>query len=126
MISTNLTKNILKVIAHGTEPFYACDLGLSGGEINGLRLNGYIEPTGNTRPVEITFHYWDAFEGRIEVTKTVAAKEWRYTPIADKYSDPDQYNDTVREWLIGTYKRELDTIIGQAREIVALADALGL
>lgn len=126
MISPNLTKNILKVIAHGTEPFYACDLGLNGGEINGLNLNGYIEPTGNTRPVEITLPYWDVIKGRIEIKKTVAAKEWRYTPIKDKYNDPDMYSAEARDWLIGIYKKELDTMIAQAREIVALADALGL
>ena len=123
MISTNLTKNILKVIAHGNEPFYASDLGMNGGEINGLRLNGYIAPTGNIRSVEITFQCWDPFKACGEVKKTVTVKEWRYTPIEDKYSE---YNDEIREWLIDTYKRELDTVIAQARELAALADALGL
>lgn len=38
----------VKALGEGTK-FYASDLGLAGGTISGLNINGYIKKTGNTK-----------------------------------------------------------------------------
>jgi hypothetical protein len=55
------------------KPFYAVDLGLNGGQINALRVNGLIEPTGNTTEVDLVLDTW----GDEKLIKTVKIKEWR-------------------------------------------------
>lgn len=72
-VSFNLYKNALRAHVYG-KPFYASDLGLNGGEINGLRLNCFIEPTGNTKKVTIPMGY-DRRGNTI--LREVTAKEWR-------------------------------------------------
>jgi hypothetical protein len=50
------------------------DLGLNGGQINGLRINGLIEPTGNTKVVDLVI---DTYSDGRKIIKTVEIKEWR-------------------------------------------------
>lgn len=56
------------------KPLYAVDLGLNGGQINALRVNGLIEPTGNIKEVDLVLDTWG--DGK-ELIKTVKIKEWR-------------------------------------------------
>lgn len=69
----NVLANYLHARAYN-KPFYAVDLGLNGGQINGLRINGLIEPTGNTREVDLVLDTWGNGE---KLIKTVKIKEWR-------------------------------------------------
>lgn len=68
----NVLTNYLHARAYKS-PFYAVDLGLNGGEINGLRINGLIEPTGNTKEVELVLKTWSDEK----FVKTVKVKEWK-------------------------------------------------
>ena len=68
----NVITNYLHARAYN-KPFYAVDLGLNGGEINGLQINGLIEPTGNTKEVELVLKTWSDKK----FVKTVQVKEWR-------------------------------------------------
>lgn len=68
----NVLANYLHARAHN-KPFYAEDLGLNGGQINGLRINGLIEPTGNTKEVELVLKTWSDEK----FVKTVKVKEWK-------------------------------------------------
>lgn len=69
----NVLANYLRARTYN-KPFYAEDLGLNGGQINGLRINGLIEPTGNTREVDLVLDTWGDGE---KLIKTVKIKEWR-------------------------------------------------
>lgn len=42
-----------KLIAMGTQPFYASDAGLSGGAIGAMHRNNWIAKTGNTKKVTV-------------------------------------------------------------------------
>lgn len=69
--------NVLANYLHArtyNKPFYAVDLGLNGGQINALRINGLIEPTGNAKEVDLILDTWG--DGK-ELIKTVKIKEWR-------------------------------------------------
>lgn len=55
-------------LENGTKPFYANDLGLSGGSISGLLLQGVIKKTGNTHS------YWVEIDD--ETAKKVTVSEW--------------------------------------------------
>lgn len=68
----NVLANYLHARAYN-KPFYAEDLGLNGGQINGLRINGLIEPTGNTKEVELVLKTWSDEK----FVKTVKVKEWK-------------------------------------------------
>lgn len=68
----NVLTNYLRARTYN-KPFYAEDLGLNGGQINGLRINGLIEPTGNTKEVDLVLDTWS--DGKL--IKTVKVKEWR-------------------------------------------------
>ena len=63
----NVLTNYLRARTYN-KPFYAEDLGLNGGQINGL-----IEPTGNTKEVELVLDTWG--DGK-KLIKTVKIKEW--------------------------------------------------
>lgn len=63
--------NAMKARAYG-KPFYASDLGLNGGEINGLKYSCFIKPTGNTRKVMVPIDMW----GGDRIFKECEVKEW--------------------------------------------------
>lgn len=68
--------NVLANYLHArtyNKPFYAVDLGLNGGQINALRVNGLIEPTGNIKEVDLILKTWSDEK----FVKTVKVKEWR-------------------------------------------------
>jgi hypothetical protein len=69
----NVLTNYLRARTYN-KPFYAVDLGLNGGQINGLRINGLIEPTGNTKVVDLVI---DTYSDGRKIIKTVEIKEWR-------------------------------------------------
>lgn len=48
-----LIKQYSKLIAMGTQPFYASDAGLSGGAIGAMHRNNWIAKTGNTKKMTI-------------------------------------------------------------------------
>lgn len=68
----NVLANYLHARAYN-KPFYAVDLGLNGGQINALSVNGLIEPTGNTKEVDLILKTWSDEK----FVKTVKVKEWR-------------------------------------------------
>lgn len=68
----NILANYLHARAYN-KPFYAVDLGLNGGQINALRINGLIEPTGNIKEVDLILKTWSDEK----FVKTVKVKEWR-------------------------------------------------
>lgn len=68
--------NVLANYLHArtyNKPFYAVDLGLNGGQINALSVNGLIEPTGNIKEVDLILKTWSDEK----FVKTVKVKEWR-------------------------------------------------
>lgn len=69
----NVLANYLRARTYN-KPFYAVDLGLNGGQINALRVNGLIEPTGNIKEVDLVLDTWG--DGK-KLIKTVKIKEWR-------------------------------------------------
>lgn len=68
----NVIANYFQARAYN-KPFYAVDLGLNGGQINALSVNGLIEPTGNTTEVDLVLKTWSDEK----FVKTVKVKEWR-------------------------------------------------
>lgn len=72
MLTLNFVNNYLKIrnLKKGTT-FYASDYGINGGSIHGLRHQGFIEPTGNTKTIIIPHPYDDRLLIKSEV------KEWR-------------------------------------------------
>lgn len=68
----NVLANYLRARTYN-KPFYAVDLGLNGGQINALRINGLIEPTGNTKEVELVLKTWSDEK----FVKTIKIQEWR-------------------------------------------------
>lgn len=69
MMNVNVVKNAVKVAMYG-KPFYAEDLGLNGGNINGLCYSGLIEPTGKTKKVWVEIY--DDIAKKCEVQEWVA------------------------------------------------------
>jgi len=109
-MSANCLMNSLVVRAHG-KPFYASDLGLNGGEINGLKLNNYIKATGNTTTVMVLISTWNGDR----IFKECKVKEWEYCGDADGNS-----------WLAEMQERELHRLIVKAQKILELAAQLGI
>lgn len=89
-----LIKQYSKLIAMGTQPFYASDAGLSGGSIGAMHRNNWIAKTGNTKKVTITidkpifekvkspnnwggFFEWEKVVGYEPVQKEVEIYEWK-------------------------------------------------
>ena len=65
----NAIDSLSKIITHPiSEPFYASDYGLTSGDINSLKDNGLIMPTGETR--ESFVRLYD------DIYKRVTVKEW--------------------------------------------------
>ena len=62
--------------AIGKKPFYASDFNLSGGKINALAAQGFINPTGNEIEAFILVDSWNEFY------KKVSVKEWQVDIIA--------------------------------------------
>lgn len=83
----NVLANYLHARAYN-KPFYAMYLGLNGGQINALRINGLIEPTGNTKEVDLVLNTWS--DGR-KIIKTVEIKEWRCVNAKEMMS-PYRFN----------------------------------
>lgn len=109
MTSINLYKNALRAHVYG-KPFYASDLGLNGGEINGLRLNFFIEPTGNTRKVTIPMGYDRRGNA---ILREVTAKEWRPSGAGSF-------------WLRKLQVKELREYVKIAREFLQFAERMGI
>lgn len=63
--------NAMKARAYG-KPFYASDLGFNGGEMNGLRINNFVKPTGRTKTVMVQIDTW----GGKRIFKECEVKEW--------------------------------------------------
>lgn len=55
MMNKNVLKNAVKVAMYG-KPFYASDLELCGGNINGLLYHDLIKPTGNTKKIWVEIY----------------------------------------------------------------------
>lgn len=100
--------NAMKVRAYD-KPFYASDLGLNGGEINGLRVNGYIKPTGNTRKVMVPIDVW----GGDRIFKECEIKEWIWCR-----SD--------REWERAWQNEVLIQAVREAKELLELVSGMGI
>lgn len=109
-MSANCLMNSLVVRAHG-KPFYASDLGLNGGEINGLSINRYIKATGNTKTVMVPIDTWHGDR----IFKECKVKEWEY--CGDAYGEG---------WLAEMQERELRKMIIKAQKILELAAQLGI
>ena len=109
MTSLNCYLNALNACYH-KKPFYASDLGMNGGEINGLSLNGFIRPTGNSKTVLL--HLGTDRRGN-RILREVEAKEWVFVR-------------TANEWLRECQKQDMQDYLRMAREFLALADALGI
>lgn len=106
--SFNNIMNAMKVRAYD-KPFYASDLGLNGGEINGLRANGYIKATGNTRKVMVPIDMW----GGDRIFKECEVKEWIWCR-----SD--------REWERAWQNEVLIQAVREAKELLELVNELGV
>ena len=65
----NAIEALTKIMTHPmAKPFYASDYSLTSGEINSLKDNGLIMPTGNTRD-----GFVELYDG---LYKKVQVKEW--------------------------------------------------
>lgn len=53
MMTVSYLTAIVKVSHYAEDTFYAADLGLAGGSIQGLEYHGYIERTGNYKEYTI-------------------------------------------------------------------------
>lgn len=100
----NVLTNYLRARAYRS-PFYAVDLGLNGGEINGLQINGLIEPTGNTTEVDLVLKTWSDKK----IIKTVQVKEWRC--VDEKEMSPCR---------LALLQRDIQQAVAKAMEIVGL------
>lgn len=107
-MTTSMVKNILKINTYG-KPFYASDLGLSGGEINGLSYNHYIKPTGRTKTVMVQIDTW----GNDRIYKECEVKEW-------------QYSDKENVWRSEILRKYSIQAVQEAKEILAFAAELGI
>ena len=106
--SFNNIINAMKVRAYG-KPFYASDLGLNGGEINGLRANSYIKATGNTRKVMVPIDRW----GGDRIFKECEVKEWIWCR-----SD--------REWEREWQNEVLIQAVREAKELLDFVNEMGV
>lgn len=106
--SFNNIINAMKVRAYG-KPFYASDLGMNGGEINGLKFNRFIKPTGNTRKVMVPIDMW----GGDRIFKECEVKEWVWCR-----SD--------REWERAWQNEALIQAVKKARELLELVSGMGI
>jgi hypothetical protein len=103
MMGTASIKGFAKVMAHGTTPFYASELGLNGGTIGALSYYRVIAPTGNTK--EVTFpHPYD--DNRL-IKSTVC--EWVLQKNRSIYS---------YDW----FPKGVHNVIKDMRETLALYD----
>lgn len=107
-MTPNMVKNILKISAYG-KPFYASDLGLNGGEINGLSCNRYIKPTGHTKTVMVQIDTW----GGDRIYKECTVKEWKYSGDEDR-------------WMREALQERFIQAVQDAKEILAAAAELGI
>ena len=64
----------LEKIATTDGIFYADEIGLNGGTMKMLHNIGYIEPTGQTKPLTITIRQGTE-------TLTIEVKEWKVTAL---------------------------------------------
>lgn len=106
--SFNNIINAMKVRAYG-KPFYASDLGLNGGEINGLQINSYIKPTGNTRKVMVPIDRWNGDR----IFKECEVKEWVWCR-----SD--------REWEREWQNEVLIQAVREAKELLDFVNEMGI
>lgn len=107
MIGTASIKGFAKVMAHGTTPFYASDLGLNGGTISALAYYRVIAPTGNTK--EVTFPH--PYNDNLLIKSTVG--EWVLSEDKTEYK-------FFYDWFID----ELHYRIKEMRETLALYDEI--
>lgn len=117
MTSMNCYKNALKARAYG-KPFYAADLGLNGGEINGLSLNQFIKPTGNIKTAIVPAGT-DKHGNRL--LREVTIKEWIYCNERWGTADLAFWGETMK----ATQERELAEYAELAKEFLRLLDTVG-
>lgn len=103
----NVIVNYLHARAYN-KPFYAVDLGLNGGQINALSVNGLIEPTGNIKEVDLVLDTWGDGE---KLIKTVKIKEWRC--INEKMMLPYRFN---------LFQRDIQEAVTMAKKILNWCD----
>lgn len=109
-MSTSITfaTAVAKVKALGEDTvFYASDLGIAGGTINGLDRNGYIEKTGNTKSYMI--------EIGDNLFKRVSVYEWR---VHDRYG-ATRYK-IIRDIRQHEFERWVKDILSAAEALKAL------
>lgn len=106
-LSLKTLVSVMKIRALNGESFYAYDLHLNGGEIAALSVNGYIEPTGNTKTILV--HITTTQKGE-RIFKECTVLEWRLK---------------TEKWRIEMYERALKREIEKAKEVLSLAEELG-
>lgn len=106
--STHNILNALKARAHG-KPFYASELGFNGGEMNGLSLNSFVKPTGNTKTILVSITTWNGSR----IFKECEVKEWVWC-----CSDYDWERAWQNEAIIKAVK--------DAKALLAIAESLGI
>lgn len=96
--------NYFRILASGKKTFYASDLGLNGGQINGLSYWNFIKKTGNTKEEWI-----DVDEN---TRKRVCVYEWE---IIDYTKDKMDFtwhtkDETKVEYLAKYYSKVLEDL----------------
>lgn len=74
MTTANIIKALEAIATLTSDTFYADSIGLSGNTVKALRNIGYIEPTGQTKPLTIIVK-----QGTEELT--ISVKEWTVTAL---------------------------------------------
>lgn len=102
VFSNSFIKGYVSLNSVFNRPFYASELGLNGGVINGLRHYGIIRPTGNSKEYSIPHPYIDKFLIRCEVA------EWAV--------DKKAYN---------SFKKTMQKDISEMKKMIALCETFG-
>lgn len=74
MTTANIIKALEAIATLTSDTFYADSIGLSGSAIKALHSYGYIEPTGQMKPLTIIVK-----QGTKELT--ISVKEWTVTAL---------------------------------------------
>ncbi len=103
VFSNSFIKGYVSLNSVFDRPFYASELGLNGGVINGLRYYGIIRPTGNSKEYSIPHPYIDKFLIRCKVAEWVVNKK--------------SYD---------SFKEAMKKDISEMKNVIALCESLGL
>lgn len=90
MMTVSYLTAIVKVSNYTKDTFYAADLDLAGGSLQGLENDGYIERTGNYKEYTIP-----AGNNLLRVCKSLEWRIVRREPSKWRRRDVEQYTDDV-------------------------------